>query len=153
MTTRLSSEQLVYKCEVVRHDGRQMRDNPRFVVTNLGLIPKRVYELYCQRGDVENRIKELQDEMQVGRTSCSRFWANQLRVLLTMAAYALMQEMRLWAKRTRLARAQIGTLRIGLLKIGAHVETSVRRIVLHLPRSFVFLDVWRRLAAVAARPG
>ncbi len=144
---------VVYKAEVLRYDGREPKDNPRFVVTNLGLIPKRVYEFYCQRGEVENRIKELQDGMQIGRTSCSRFWANQFRVLLTTAAYALMQEIRLWAKRTHLARAQIETLRICLIKIGAHVEISVRRIVLHLPRSFAFLDVWRRVAAVAARPG
>ncbi len=144
---------VVYKAEVLRYDGRELKDNPRFVVTNLGMIPKRVYEFYCQRGEVENRIKELQDGMQIGRTSCSRFWANQFRVLLTTAAYALMQEMRLWAKRTRLARAQIETLRICLIKIGAHVEVSVRRIVLHLPRSFAFLDVWRRVAAVAARAG
>lgn len=144
---------VVYKSEVLRYDGRTLKDNPRFVVTNLGMIPKRVYELYCQRGEVENRIKELQDGMQIGRTSCSRFWANQFRVLLTTAAYALMQELRLWAKRTRLARAQIETLRICLIKIGAHVEVSVRRIVLHLPRSFAFLDVWRRIAAVGARPG
>jgi len=144
---------IVFKAEVLRHEGRELKDNPRFLVTNLGAIPKRVYELYCQRGEVENRIKELQDGMQIDRTSCSRFWANQFRVLLTAAAYALMQEVRLWAKRTSLARAQINTLRICLIKIGAHVEVSVRRIVVHLPRSFAFLEVWRRLAAVAARPG
>jgi hypothetical protein len=144
---------VVYKCEVVRLEGRKAKDNPRFVVNNLGLIPQRVYELYCQRGEVENRIKELLDGMQIGRTSCSRFWANQFRVLLTVAAYALMQELRLWAKRTRLARAQIETLRMCLIKIGAHVVVSVRRIVLHLPRSFVFLDLWKKIATVAARAG
>lgn len=144
---------IVYKAEVVRYPGREMKDNPRFVVTNLRIIPKRVYELYCQRGDVENRIKELCDGMQIGRTSCSRFWANQFRVLMTAVAYALMQEIRLWAKRTRLARAQVDTIRIALLKLGAHVEVSVRRIVVHLPRAFPFADVWQRVAAVAARPG
>ena len=144
---------VVYKCEVVQLEGRKAKDNPRFVVTNLGLIPQRVYELYCQRGEVENRIKELLGGMQIGRTSCSRFWANQFRVLLTVAAYALMQEMRLWAKRTHLARAQIETLRTCLIKIGAHVEVSVRRIVLHLPRSFAFLDLWKKLATVATGAG
>ena len=144
---------VVYKAETVRHPGRELKDNPRFVVTNLRIIPRRVYEFYCQRGEVENRIKELQDGMHIGRTSCSRFWANQFRVLLTAAAYALMQELRLWARRTRFARAQVETLRIGLLKIGARVEVSVRRIVLHLPRAFAFLDVWERVAAVAARAG
>ena len=144
---------VVYKAEVVHHPGRELRDNARFVVARLPLLPQRVYEFYCQRGEVENRIKELLDGMQIGRTSCSRFWANQFRVLLTAAAYALMQEIRLWAKRTSLARAQVDRLRICLIKLGAHVEVSVRRIVLHLPRSFAFLDLWKRIATVAARPG
>jgi len=144
---------IVYKAEVVHHPGRELKDNARFVVTNLRLKPKRLYEFYCQRGDSENRIKELCDGMQIGRTSCTGFWANQFRVLMTAAAYVLMQEIRLWAKRTRLARAQVDTLRIYLLKIGAHVEVSVRRIVLHMPRSFPFIEVWRQLAAVAARAG
>jgi len=144
---------VVYKAEVVHHPGRELKDNARFVVTNLRMLPKRVYEFYCQRGDVENRIKELCDDMQIGRTSCTQFWANQFRVLMTAAAYVLMQEIRLWAKRTRMARAQVDTLRIYLIKIGTRVEVSVRRIVLHMPRSFPFVDVWRQLAAVAARAG
>jgi hypothetical protein len=106
-----------------------------------------------QRGEVGNRIKELLDGMQIGRTSCSRFWANQSRVLLTVAAYALMQEMRLCAERTRSARAQIETLRMCRTKIGAHVVVSVRRIVLHLPRSIVFLDLWKKIATAAAAAG
>ena len=117
------------------------------------MTPRRAYEFYCRRGEVENRIKELLDGMQIGRTSCSRFWANQFRVLLTAAAYVLMQEIRLWAKRTTLARAQVDRLRICLIKLGAHVEVSVRRIVLHLPRAFPFADVWQRIAGVAARAG
>lgn len=144
---------IVYKAETVRYAGRELKDNPRFVVTNLRILPRRVYELYCRRGEVENRIKELCDGMQLGRTSCKKFWANQFRVVLAAAAYALMQELRLWARRTRFARAQVDTLRIGLLKISARVEVSVRRIVLHLPRAFASLDVWERVAAVAARAG
>jgi hypothetical protein len=144
---------VVYKAEVVHHPGRQLKDNARFVVTNLRRLPSRVYEFYCKRGEVENRIKELQDGMHIGRTSCTRFWANQFRVVLTAAAYALMQEVRLWAKPTRLARAQIDTLRICLLKIGAHVDVSVRRIVLHMPRAFPYLDLWQRVSAAAARSG
>lgn len=144
---------VVYKAEVVHHPSRELKDNARFVVTNLGCVPKRVYEFYCQRGEVENRIKELHDGMHIGRTSCTRFWANQFRVLLTAAAYALLQEVRLWAKRTRLARVQVETLRICLLKIGAHVDVSVRRIVLHLPRSFPYLDLWQKISSIAARAG
>ena len=74
------------------------------MITNLRQTPRFVYErIYCARGDIENRIKELHDGLQIGRTSCGRFWANQLRVLLTAAAYVLMQELRLRAARTALA--------------------------------------------------
>ena len=72
---------VVIKAEVVRLPGREPRDNPRFVITNLRQTPRFVYErVYCARGDIENRIKELHDGLQIGRTSCCRFWANQLRV-------------------------------------------------------------------------
>ena len=79
--------------------GPRARDNPRFVVTNLGRPPRSVYEKVA-RGDIENRIKELLDGLQIDRTSCCRFAANQFRVLLTAAAYVLMQELRLCAART-----------------------------------------------------
>ncbi len=96
---------VVIKAEVVRLGDRAPRDNPRFVVTNLRQTPRFLYErIYCARGDIENRIKELLDGLQIDRTSCCRFWANQLRVLLTAAAYVLMQELRLRAARTACAR-------------------------------------------------
>ena len=146
---------LVIKAEVVRLEGREPRDNQRFVITTLRSSPRFVYEqVYCARGDIENRIKELHDGLQIGRTSCSRFWANQLRVLLTTAAYVLMQELRLRAARTACARAQVTTLRERLLKLGVHVVGSVRRLVLHLPTATPFLDVWRHIAlALGARTG
>jgi hypothetical protein len=138
---------IIIKAEVVRHPGREPKDNPRFVVTNLRQTPQWIYEkVYCQRGDVENRIKELHHGLEMDRTSCPSFWANQLRVLLTAAAYVLMQEIRQRAARTSCARAQVSTLRDRLLKIGAHVVESVRRIVVHLPASFPHLDDWRRIA-------
>ena len=113
------------KAEVVRLGDREPRDNPRFVVTNLRQTPRFLYErIYCARGDIENRIKELLDGLQIDRTSCCRFWANQLRVLLTAAAYVLMQELRLRAARTACARAQVTWLRDRLLKLGAHVWTA-----------------------------
>jgi hypothetical protein len=71
------------KAEVVQYPGRAPRDNPHFVVTNLRLAPEAVYAIYRQRGDVENRHKELKDSLGLGRTSCPRFLANQVRVLLT----------------------------------------------------------------------
>lgn len=138
---------VIYKAEVVRAEGKEPRDNPRFVVTNLKQSPQWIYEqVYCPRGDVENRIKELHDGMQIGRTSCTNFWANTFRVLLTAAGYVLMQEMRIHLTPTRYARAQISTLRERFLKLGAQVVVSVRRIVLHLPRSFPDQDGFRHLA-------
>jgi Transposase DDE domain group 1 len=109
--------------------------------------PPVIYEqVYCQRGDVENRIKELHDGMQIGRTSCSNFLANTFRVLLTAAAYVLMEEMRLHLALTRHSRAQVSTLREHFLKLGAQVIVTVRRIVLHLPQAFPYRDSFYRLA-------
>ena len=145
---------VVIKAEVVRLEDREPKDNPRFVITNLRAIPRAVYKRYCQRGDVENRIKELHHGLEIDRTSCTRFWANQFRVLLTAAAYVLMQELRLQAKHTACARAQVSTLRERLLKIGAWVEVSVRRIVLHFPASCVYAQAWSRISvALGARAG
>lgn len=146
---------VIVKAEVLVYPGRELKDNPRFVVTNMRQSPKWVYEcFYCARGDIENRIKELHYGLEIDRTSCSRFLANQFRLLLTSAAYVLMQELRLMAQRTSCARAQVQTLRERLIKIGARVVVSVRRIVLHLPVSFPFMRDWQRIAiAVGARPG
>ena len=138
---------VIYKAEVVRATNKEPKDNPRFVVTNLKQSPQWIYEkTYCHRGDVENRIKELHDGMQIGRTSCSNFLANTFRVLLTAAAYVLMQEMRLHLSPTGHARAQVSTLREHLLKLGAQVIVTVRRIVLHLPQAFPYRDSFYRLA-------
>lgn len=138
---------VIIKAEVVRLSGREPKDNPRFVVTNFKSSPKHVYaRLYCARGEIENRIKELHHGLEIDRTSCTRFWANQLRVLLTAAAYVLMQELRLRARGTCCARSQVSTLRDRLLKLGVWIETSVRRVVLHLPLGAPFADEWRRIA-------
>ena len=138
---------VIYKAEVVRAQGKEPKDNPRFVVTNMKQSPQWLYEeVYCQRGDLENRIKELHYGMEIGRTSCTNFWANQFRVLMTAAAYVLMQELRLRLARTHSARAQVSTLRERFLKIGVQVVTSVRRIVLHLPQAFPYRDTFSRLA-------
>jgi len=138
---------VIYKAEVVRQEGKEPKENPRFVITNMKQSPQGIYEqAYCARGDGENRIKELHHGMQIDRTSCTSFGANQFRVLMTAAAYVLMQELRLRAARTKCARAQVGTLRERLLKLGAHVVRSVRRVVIHLPVSFPFLQSFRQIA-------
>jgi len=137
---------VILKAEVVRAAGKPPKDNPRFLITNLQQTPQWIYEqVYCQRGDIENRIKELH-ELQIDRTSCSHFWANQFRVLLTAAAYVLMQELRLRAAGTNCARAQVWMLRERLLKLGARVLVSVRRVVVHLPACFPFLPAFRQVA-------
>lgn len=137
---------VILKAEVVRHPGRAPKNNPRFVVTNLPDRPQAVYEFYCQRGDVENRLKELHHGLEMDRTSCSKFRANQFRVLLTLAAYIFFQELRRRAARTVCADAQVTTLRERLVKLAVWVERSARRIVLHLPLSFPWLPTWRQLA-------
>jgi Transposase DDE domain group 1 len=139
---------VIIKAEVVRHPGRAPKNNPRFVVTNLPHKPERVYAIYCERGDMENRIKELKAGLAMDRTSCSRFAANQLRLLLSAAAFVLFQTLQTYAHGTALADAQVGTLRDRLLKVAVWIERSARRIVLHLPQSFPWLAPWRQLAAV-----
>lgn len=138
---------VIIKAEVVRHPGRDPKNNPRFVVTNLPGAPRTIYEqVYCQRGDMENRLKELHHGLEMDRTSCSRFLANQFRVLLTLAAYILFQELRRRAARTTCADAQVTTLRERLIKLAVWVERSVRRIVLHLPATCPWFPTWRSLA-------
>jgi hypothetical protein len=144
---------IVMKAEVVRHPGRDPKNNPRFVITNLADAPEAVYQVYRERGDMENRLKELHHGLELDRTSGHRFTANQFRVLLTAAAYILFQTLQAHAHGTACANAQVSTLRERLLKLAAWVERSVRRIVLHLPTTFPWRLTWRQIAvAVGAAP-
>jgi hypothetical protein len=113
-------------------------ENPRFVVTSLAGDPQALYdELYCQRGDAENRIKEQQLGLFADRTSCHDFLANQFRVLLSAAAYVLVETLRrVGLAGTALAHAQVPTIRLKLLKIGGRIVRSVRRVVIHLASGF-----------------
>jgi hypothetical protein len=126
--------------------------NPRFVVTNLSGDEQGLYDdLYCQRGEMENRIKEQQLQLFADRTSCHRFLANAFRLLLSAAAYTLLQTLRRMAlSGTELARAQVSTIRLKLLKIAAQVTSSARRVVIRLASSYpgrsLFAQVaWRLL--------
>ena len=131
----------------MRLDGREPRDNARYVITNMSAGPKHMYEaIYCQRAEIENRIKELHHGLEIDRTSCTRFWANQLRVMLTAAAYVLMQELRGCAAGADCARAPVSTLRERLLKLGVWVQRSVRRTVLHLPQYAPWRSDWCAVA-------
>ena len=138
---------IIMKAEVLCYPGRSRKDNPRFLVTNLPHRPATVYtRVYCGRGDMENRLKELQHGVAMDRTSCSRFAANQLRLLFSVAAYALFQTLQTFARLTGLGAAQVCTLRERLVKVAVWVERSARRIVLHLPQAFPWRETWGALA-------
>jgi hypothetical protein len=124
------------------------KENPRYVVTSLAadLWPaQKLYEeLYCARGDMENRIKE-QFALFADRVSAETMRANQLRLYLSAMAYMLVCGLRrLGLKATELATAQTGTIRLRLLKIGALVRVSVRRVWISLPRSYPWPDLFRQ---------
>src|SRR6516165_10277362 len=123
---------------IVKAEHNAQGPNPRFLVVNVPGDPRELYEeVYCQRGDMENRIKEQQLDLFAGRTSCHRFLANQFRLLLSAAAYVLVQALRRTALAgTALARAQVGTIRLRLLKVAARVVVSARRVVFHLASSY-----------------
>jgi len=123
---------------IAKAEHGQRGQNPRFVVTSLSGPAQPLYEeLYCQRGDAENRIKEQQLGLFADRTSCHAFLANQFRVLLSAAAYVLMETLRrVGLAGTELATAQATTIRLKLLKIGGRIVRSVRRIVIHLASGF-----------------
>jgi hypothetical protein len=144
---------IIMKAEVLCYPGRSRKDNPRFLVTNLPHRPATVYtRLYCGRGDMENRLKELQHGVAMDRTSCSRFAANQFRLLFSVAAYALFQTLQTFARLTGLGAAQVGTLRERLVKVAVWVERSARRIVLHLPQAFPWRETWDALAHALTAP-
>jgi len=126
--------------------------NPRFVVTSLRRHecgPRYLYEkLYCARGDMENRIKECQLDLFADRTSTATMRANQLRLWFASMAYVLLCAVRrIGLSHTRLADATCGTIRLKLLKIGALVRVSVRRIKFAMASSCPMADVWGDAAA------
>jgi len=112
--------------------------NPRYIVTNMNGDAQRLYDdVYCVRGDMENRIKEQQLGLFSGRTSCHRWWANQYRLLLASLAYTLLETIRrVGLKGTELARAQCTTLRITLLKVGAVIIRNTRRVRILMPSAW-----------------
>ena len=128
--------------------------NPRFVVTSLGkrhYKPRSLYEqIYCQRGDMENRIKEQQLDLFADRTSTHQMRSNQLRLYFSSFAYVLLQALRrIGLAGTKMARAQAGTIRLKLLKLAGRITVSVRRVKLNLTENYpyqtIFRQVWQRL--------
>ena len=125
--------------------------NPRFIVTNIDGDPRLLYEdIYCARGDMENRIKEQQLDLFADRTSCHEWWPNQFRLLLASLAYILLERLRtIGLVETELENAQIGTIRLKLLKIGAVIVKNTRRICFmlasHYPYQSLFAIVYEKL--------
>ena len=124
-------------------------ENPRFVVTSLSqeaFDARTVYEQeYCGRGNMENRIKEKKLFLFADRVSCQTMRANQVRMCLSTVAYIMMRALRDFGLReTELAQAQCDTIRVKLLKIGATIQVSVRRVVVALSEAFPFLTLFQR---------
>jgi hypothetical protein len=127
---------------IAKVEYTHLDSNQRFVVTNLSRNPQFVYdEIYVLRGDVENRIKELKLDLKADRLSCHRFLANQFRLLLHTAAYCLFWLLRTHLQGTELATAQVNTLRLKLLKIGARIRETSRRIWVHLASGYPYRDL------------
>jgi hypothetical protein len=127
---------------IAKVEYAQLGANQRFVITNLSRKPQFVYDdLYVLRGDVENRIKELKLDLKADRLSCHRFLANQFRLLLHTTAYCLFWLLRHHLQGTDLATAQVNTLRLKLLKIGARIRETSRRIWVHLASGYPYREL------------
>ena len=144
---------VIAKAEHLRHGA-----NPRFIVTNLPVeyaTPQALYEdVYCARGEMENRIKEQQLDLFSDRTSSHTMRANQLRLWFSSFAYALVSAIRrLGLNNTRMAKATCGTIRLKLLKIAARVKVSVRRFAVHFASACPCKDVFiHALQSIQALP-
>jgi hypothetical protein len=123
--------------------------NTRYVVTNQPGDPQHLYDrVYCPRGEMENRIKEQQLDLFADRTSCHGFAANQFRLLLSSAAYVLVEALRrLGLCGTEFARAQAGTIRERLLKIGVRVRSTTRRVVLYFASGYPWKTLFETVVA------
>jgi hypothetical protein len=134
---------VVYKAEEVVKGS-----NLRFVVTSrTDLAPLALYNWYVRRGEPELWIKDLKDACFADRLSCHRFWANQFRLLLHAAAYWLLDTLRRLLMAAGVARMQLDTLRLRLIKIGGWVREQARSLSLHLASSHPGEPLWHLLAA------
>jgi len=129
---------------ITKAEHLEKGSNPRFVVTNLEGDAQYLYDhVYCARGEMENRIKEQQLGLFADRTSCHAWWANQFRLLLSSLAYILIEGIRrLGLAGTPLAHAQVSTIRLKLLKIGAIIIRNTRRIRFLLSESYPYQDLF-----------
>lgn len=117
-------------------------DNPRFLITNMKAPVQKVYEFYTGRGRCENHIKELKNALCGDRMSCHRFAANQFRLLEHTTAYILMMLLREHLAGTELARAQMDTIRLRLLKMGAVIRVTARHIWIEMSSAHPSAWLW-----------
>jgi hypothetical protein len=140
-----------YRRVIIKAEHNHLGSNRRFVVTNMKGNPRELYDFYALRGECENRIKELKNDLKADRLSCHRFRANQFRLLLHAAAYVLMHAFQGYLKGTELENAQMGTICNKLIKIGARVKQSCRRLWINLASGFpfqrIFMLLYQRLTA------
>lgn len=131
---------------IAKAEVTEKGSNPRYVVTNLQGDAQQLYdEVYCARGEMENRIKEQQLGLFADRTSCHAWWANQFRLLLSSCAYVLMETVRRIALAgTELAKAQAGTIRLKLLKIGTVIVRNTRRIRLFFASAYPYQEIFAK---------
>ena len=130
---------------VAKAEITSLGENPRFLITNMDDSPEDVYDFYTGRGHCENHIKELKNAMLGDRMSCHAFGANQFRLLVHVTAYILMYLLREQLADTVLAKAQMDTIRLRLLKVAAVVRVTARRIWLELSASHPSASLWPRL--------
>jgi hypothetical protein len=130
---------------IVKAEYSERGENTRYIVTSLTNHPRRLYDdIYCARGNMENCIKE-QKALFSERTSCHHWWPNQLRLLLSGFAYVLMHGLRRLAlQNTALAKCQVDTIRLKLLKIGGIVIRNTRRIRILLSSQFAYQDEFKK---------
>jgi hypothetical protein len=139
---------------IARLEFSEQGDNPRYIVTNLAGTAAELYDdLYCARGEAENRIKEAQLGLFADRTSCQHFTANQFRLLLSSFAYVLVERLRALALTgTEFARLQATTLRAKLLKIGAVILRNTRRVRVLLSSAFPYQAIFAHAVAALRSP-
>ena len=145
LKTWSKSRRVVGKAEYL-----QKGENPRFVFTSLSteqFDARALYEeQYCARGDMENRIKEQQLYLFADRPSAATMRANQLRLWFSSVAYTLMNALRrLGLKETKLAKAQCNTIRVKLLKIGAQIKVTVRKVWVSLSQSYPYQQLFEQV--------
>ncbi len=131
---------------IAKAEHLEKGSNPRFVVTTLSDAPKRLYEeIYCARGEMENRIKEQQLSLFADRTSAATMRANQIRLWFSSVAYLLMQAVRRLAlKGTAMEKSRCDTIRLKLLKIGAQVKITVRKVWVSLAEGCPYKEIFLR---------